>query len=133
MHRHLAFGALVLGAILAVAGRASRPVVAQQPACLHGSDESADHKARRRQALGFARHIGSIEASAAATNAGAYQPADRLPITQSLPSGFQLRLTTSGRSYAYSVLDTSDPCKFGYFSDENGLIFRGEVIRSGVD
>ena len=102
----------------------------QQPMCAHGPDETDAQKARRRQALGFVRHIGNLEASASATNNGLYKGAEQLQLTQALPSGFQLRLSSSGRSYALSVVDTSDPCKFAYFSDENGLIFRGEVIRS---
>jgi hypothetical protein len=134
MRRTTAIGAAAFAAILGFAGTAgTRLAVAQQPTCLHGEDERVEQLARRRQALGFARHIGSQEATAAATNGGAYQPPERLSITQTLPSRFQFRLSTSGRSYAYSVIDTSDPCRFGYFSDENGVIFRGEAIRSGRD
>ena len=134
MKRHATVAVMMLVGALGFVGPAGTTTAdAQQPMCLHGPGETAEQVARRRQALGFTRHINNLEAAAGAANAGMYQPADRLPITQSLPSGFQLRLSTSGRSYAYSVQDTADPCKFGYFSDEMGLIFRGEVIRSGVD
>ncbi len=102
----------------------------QSPMCLHGDDESAGQLARRQRALGFARHVNTIEAAAVSTTSS-YQPADRLTLADSLPSGFELRLSTSGRSYAFSVVDAGDPCRFGYFSDDRGSIYRGEVIRGG--
>jgi hypothetical protein len=102
----------------------------QSPMCLHGDDESAEQLARRQRALGFTRHINTIEATAASSTSS-YQPADRLTITESLPSGFELRLSAAGRAYAFSVVDASDPCRFGYFSDDRGIIYRGEVIRGG--
>jgi hypothetical protein len=129
-----AIGAAAFAAILGMAGPAgTRVAVAQQPTCLHGDNETPEQLARRKQALGFTRHVNTLEATGAAANAGVYQPPARLGITQSLPSGFQLRLSTSGSSYAYSVIDTTDPCRFAYFSDENGVIFRGEAIRGGRD
>jgi hypothetical protein len=78
--------------------------------------------------LGFTRHINTIQVRAAAAT-GSYQQADQLPISQPLPEGFELRLAAAGRAYAFSVQDTTDPCRFAYFSDQMGLIFRGEVIR----
>ena len=104
--------------------------VAQAPSesCLHGSDETPEQRNRRSLALRFTRHINTLQASAFPPN-NAYQPAERLTITESLPSGFNLRMSVSGRSYAFSVVDSSDPCRFGYFSDEVGIIFRGEALR----
>jgi len=122
----------LLGLVALGSPLATTHAVAQTTTCLHGDDESPAQLARRRQALGFARHVGTKEAAAASTiGAGAYQPAERLGLTEALPSGFQLHLSASGSSYAYSVIDTSDPCKFGYFSNEIGIIYRGEAIRGG--
>jgi hypothetical protein len=101
---------------------------AQQPTCLHDANEQPDQAARRQRALGFTRHINTLQASAFGSSK-AYQPAERLTLAQSLPAGFILRLTAADASYAFSVLDTTDPCRFGYFSDDRGVIFRGEAIR----
>jgi hypothetical protein len=46
-----------------------------------------------------------------------------------MPPGFAVHLATDGTSYAFSVKDKLDSCLFGYFSDQDGLIFSGEVIR----
>jgi hypothetical protein len=124
--------ALCAVGLLAVSGRfLSVQVMAQDaPACLHGDNEAPDQRARRGQALNFARHINALEANSFPSNKS-YLPVDRLTITQSVPSGFTLSLSTSGRDYAFSVIDSNDPCLFGYFSDEKGIIYRGEVIRPG--
>ena len=119
---------LTLLAIAAPAGVAT----AQQPACLHGPDEQAAQKARRQQALGFVRHVNTLEATAAGRNS-AFVSADRLTLSQALPTGFQLHLSASERSYAFSATDTTDPCRFAYFSDEAGIIYRGEAIRGGLE
>jgi len=58
----------------------------------------------------------------------AYQPLAQLPVAAT-PSGFAVHLATDGSSYAFSVKDSLDACRFGYFSDQDGLIFAGEVIR----
>jgi hypothetical protein len=124
--------AVFLAGTLGLAGMVgTRPIRAQQQVtCLHGQDESDAQKARRRQALQFVRHVNSLEAVAVPTNNGLYKGADQLQFSQALPDGFQLRLSSSGKEYAFSVLDTTDQCRFGYFSDQNGLIFRGEAIRN---
>lgn len=118
--------------LLAIAAPAGVPnATAQQPACLHGPDEQPAQKTRRQQALGFVRHVNTLEATAAARSS-AYVPADRLTLSQALPAGFQLHLSASERAYAFSATDTTDPCRFAYFSDEAGIIYRGEAIR-GLD
>ena len=71
------------------------------PACLHGADEAPEQVTRRNRALQFTRHINTIQASAGSTN-GTYLPPDRLVITEALPSGFALKLSASGRAYAFS-------------------------------
>lgn len=122
-------GCSVLAGLLASASGIGAPDAnAQQRTCLHDSTEQPDQAARRQRALGFTRHINTLQA-AAFPSANAYQPAERLVLGQSLPEGFVLRLTAADRTYAFSVVDTTDPCRFGYFSDDRGVIFRGEAIR----
>lgn len=129
MTRVTAIAFPVLVAVIAAASAIGiSDVNAQQRACLHDASESPDQAARRQRALGFTRHINTLQASAFPA-AKAYQPAERLTLEQSLPAGFVLRLSAAGESYAFSVVDTTDPCRFGYFSDDRGVIYRGEVIR----
>jgi hypothetical protein len=64
---------------------------------------------------------------ATATN-NAYLPADQLQLA-AVPEGFEFRIAVTPTAYAFSVRDNTDPCRFAYFSDQQGLIFHGEVIR----
>jgi hypothetical protein len=103
-----------------------RPIVAQQPVCLHGSSSTSDQLARRQGALYLTRLINGLEHES--LSGGAYQPLAQLAIT-AIPAGFAVHLTSDGQSYAFSVKDTLDPCHFGFFSDQDGMIYAGEVIR----
>ena len=103
-------------------------VIAQQPVCLHGQNEAPDQVARRQRALGFTRHINTLQA-AAYSRAQAYPPLGQLPVIEAMPQGFVVHLASDGQSYAFSVKDTLDPCRFGYFSDQDGVIYVGQVIR----
>jgi hypothetical protein len=130
--RRIASGCLLAATALFFVARASVPVVvgAQQPGpvCLHGPDETTEEAARRTAALGFTRHINTLEATSfPSTNS--YQPASGLTLSRSLPDGFTLNLTANATGYAFSVRDMRDKCAFAYFSDQNGIIFRGEAIR----
>ena len=104
-----------------------RHVTAQQPACLHGQNEVPDQLARRRAALGLTRLINGLQA-ANFNGTPAYQPLAQLPIT-GIPAWFAVQLVTDGTTYSFSVKDTLDACRFGFFSDQDGFIFAGEVIR----
>jgi hypothetical protein len=104
-----------------------RHVSAQPPACLHGQNEAPDQLARRRAALGLTRLINGLE-NPNSNGTPAYQPLAQLPIT-GIPAGFAVQLVTDGTTYSFSVKDTLDACRFGFFSDQDGLIFAGEVIR----
>jgi hypothetical protein len=103
-----------------------RHVTAQQPACLHGQNEAPDQVARRQAALGLTRQINTRQSSTFRL-ARAYQPL-ALPVGAT-PTGFAVQLTTDGTSYAFSVKDTLDSCGFGYFSDQDGVIYVGEGLR----
>jgi hypothetical protein len=100
----------------------STPVAAQQPqqACLHGDNESPDQRARRVQALTLVRQVNTNQYNVAMRKTNAFQPIANLELTAPTPDGFNLRLTTDGKAYAFSLRDTTDPCLFGFFSDEQG-------------
>jgi len=102
-------------------------VDAQQPACLHGPQETPEQAARKRSALTFTRQVNTLQARATTTNK-AYLPADQLQLA-AVPAGFEFRLAAVPTGYAFSVRDNTDPCRFAFFSDQQGLIFQGEVIR----
>src|SRR6266849_289198 len=95
-------------------------VAAQQPACLHGQNEAPDQVARRQRALGFTRHINTLQAAAYGQNQ-VYPTLAQLPVVEAMPQGFAVHLASDGPSYAFSVKDTLDPCRFGYFSDQDGM------------
>jgi hypothetical protein len=67
---------------------------AQQQVCLHGPPETADQAARRKSALGFTRHVNTLQARAFGERK-AYQAADQLPITQPLPDGFVFQMAAT--------------------------------------
>lgn len=108
-----------------------RPEAALQPqqACLHGDNEAPEQRVRRVRALALARQINTNQHGVALRNTNAFQPIARLELTAPIPEGFDLRLTTDGDTYAFSVRDTTDPCLFGFFSDQQGVIFQGRVIQ----
>ena len=49
--------------------------------------------------------------------------------------GWELRLVVSGdgNSYKLSLIEKEDRCKFGFFSDEVGIIYHGKAIDCPVD
>ena len=108
--------------------RSAPPVFAQQPACLHGTDEAADQKARRQGALQVARAVNTAQA-AYSSRTREYGRLENLSVTAPVPYGFTVGLSATSDSYAFSVKDAVDPCHFAYFSDQNGVIFHGEAIR----
>lgn len=109
----------------------SRPVAAQgqQQACLHGDNESPEQRVRRAQALTVARQVNTNQYGVAMRKTNAFQPIANLELTAPTPEGFVLRLTTDGKAYAFSLRDTTDPCLFGFFSDQEGVIYQGRVIQ----
>src|SRR6185295_8527615 len=92
-----------------------RSISGQQTACLHGQTESADQAMRRQQALALTRRINTLEARNFSA-AGAFQSLAQLGIHDAVPQGFTAHLATDGTSYAFSLRDSLDACRFGYFS-----------------
>jgi hypothetical protein len=100
----------------------------QQRQCLHGAGESVEDASRRGAALTMMRAINTAE-SAYMSRAGEFGRLEQLALTAALPDGFSAALSTDGRSYAFSVKDKLDACRFAYFSDQDGVIFNAEPIR----
>ena len=126
------------------------PVQAQQ--CLHGSDEPPVEKDRRTLAFNTVRLINTAESGHIA-QFGRYVPMAELAqspamqrfqdsagtfgVTYRLLSlqpntdilyGFELHLLTDGITYTMTLKDKTDPCRFAYASDQNGLIYTSYPI-----
>jgi hypothetical protein len=76
----------------------------------------------------YARQINIAEARAFG-QLHAYQPLNLLRVPQAAPTGFTAQVAVDANGYIFSIKDTSDPCGFAYFSDQEGVIFTGEFIR----
>lgn len=114
---------------LAVAGALGFAAVpAQPPACLHGPSSAPEHRARRDAALQYAKQLTAFEA-AGKSQAQRYYAIEDLPGLPKLPDGFKARMSTDGASYAFSVKDTLDPCRFALFSDQDGVIYTATPIQ----
>jgi hypothetical protein len=114
--------------------------LAQQ--CLHGADESAEQAARRREALGAARLVNTIQANQPGAAERRYvrhedlaRAAPTLPARftlapgQEIVTGWRLTLDVTPREYWFAITDTTDPCGFRFISNEEGLILTAEPIR----
>jgi hypothetical protein len=111
------------------------------PACLHDErTESAEQAARTRTALGATRAINTAESRYAAATKR-YGGQDELaslvdtrhnvgadPGTEIAP-GFTLTLDAAEKGYWFEIKDTTDPCGFGFISNQNGVIFTARPIQ----
>ena len=121
-------GILIVGVLSTVAVLPGRPVIAQQPACLHGTGETPTQQMRRRQALVMARQINTAQV-VARQRMNAYQPLTALEMVSAAPDGFVARIAVDENAYAFSIKDSTDPCGFAFFSDHDGIIYTGEALR----
>ncbi len=121
--RIAAIAAIVLAGAIATS-------VGQEPtaACLHGPQESPDQLARRRAALTLARQI-NTEQQAVFRQEKRFRPLADLPGVQATVDGFAVNVTADETTYVFSVKDTRDPCRFAFFSDQEGLIYTAQPIR----
>jgi len=123
---------LKLGIAAALVGGIALSVAAQQSPppqnCLHGPSETADQAARGRAALQMARQVNTTEAQANQQGHTYYALSD-LPGLASEINGFKVQLSTDGGTYTFSIKDTLDPCRFAYFSDQEGVIYSGMPAR----
>lgn len=122
--RTLVIGAaIVVGVLASVQGQAPAPA-----ACLHGPQETPEEAARRRTAVTLARRINTLQ-NAAFQQDRRYRPLTELPEVSSPVDGFAVRLAADDASYVFAVKDTLDPCRFAFFSDQEGLIYSAEPLR----
>jgi len=126
--KKIQIGTVIVGVLSAVAILPGRSVIAQQPACLHGTGETPTQQVRRRQALVMARQINSAQV-VARQRTNAYQPLARLEKLGAAPEGFVARIAVDEDTYVFSIKDSTDPCGFAFFSDQDGVIYTGEALR----
>jgi hypothetical protein len=119
--------------------------------CLHGTGETTEQAARKREALAATRTINTIQANqpgatrkiylhhadlanspfAMKVRESADQTAKRISLEpdQEILPGWKLTLDVTEQGYWFMIKDTTDPCGFAYVSNQAGLIFTAEPIR----
>jgi hypothetical protein len=136
-------------AITAALSLMSASAYAQQ--CLHGTGETAEQTARRREALTATRTVNNIQFNrpeaksrtflshgqladspfAANMRGGTNDLLRRIsfsPDGEILP-GWKLVLDVTADGYWFSIKDTTDPCGFSYISNHDGVIYTAEPLR----
>jgi hypothetical protein len=108
-------------------------------ACLHFGQESPAQRDRSVAALGATRAINTAQSEYSAKNKAyasrqelvGYLDGARynLAETAEIAPGFKLTLDTTQKGYWFSITDITDPCKFSYISNQNGVIFAAQPIR----
>ena len=126
--KKIQIGIVIVGVLATVAILPDRSVIAQQPACLHGTGETPAQQMRRRQGLVMARQINSAQV-VARQRTNAYQPLTGLEKVGAAPDGFVARIAVDDNAYVFSIKDSTDPCGFAFFSDQDGIIYTGEALR----
>jgi hypothetical protein len=123
------------------------PALAQQP-CLHGTGETAEEAARRKQALQATRMVNNIEANQPAAASRLYLKHEELATApfvqrdtkgllramnlmpgQDIIPGWQLTLDVTPDGYWFMIKDKTDPCGFAYISNKDGVIYSAEHLR----
>ena len=108
--------------------------------CLHGPGELPEEAARRSVAVAAVRVINTAQmrSKAQARNflntAEVLQLPDLVQLREAaqdneVAPGWHLRLWTATDGYIFTISDTTDPCRFSYFSDDRGLIYTAQPIR----
>ena len=123
MMRWIKVGLVAAG--LAVAAAAVSPQAAPQ-GCLNGPDATPEQKARRSQLVGVARAIHNQQV-AAMQKSKAYSAADGLTLT--VPEGVDVNVAADAKGYSFSIVDTTDKCRSGVFSNQKGLIYTGQALQ----
>jgi hypothetical protein len=118
----------VMLSVTLVSGGGHSGLYGQSMACLHGSGESPEQAARRRQALQLVRAFNTAQQQGMRTT-GAFTSIVQSALPVTTPDGFALKAVVTSREYAYTFLDQTDVCGFGYFGNESGLIYQGEALR----
>ena len=114
-------------AALAVGIAAGTPQAAQK-SCLHGPEMTPAQKARRSQLIGLARDIHNQQLQAM-QKANSYIPMTGLTLTRQVPEGVEIKLAADAKGYSFSIVDKTDECRSGVFSNEAGLIYTGQALQ----
>jgi hypothetical protein len=136
---------IIGAAVLVFALFNAAPIAAQQ--CLHGPDESAEQKTRKRAALSAARGIHNLQmprvagerkvldvkelAARYAEDPKSTRSPDPLNFDPAgdIVHGWQLTFDKTETGYWFMIKDKTDPCGFAYVSNEKGLIYNAQPIR----
>jgi hypothetical protein len=43
--------------------------------------------------------------------------------------GIELKATVRPKSYSFSIIDTTDRCRSGVFSNQDGIIYTGQALQ----
>jgi hypothetical protein len=133
----------------ALIGLLLTPVAAfAQAPCLHGSDETPDQAARRKQALQATRTVNNIQANQPGSASRLFLKHEELSTSpfvqndskgslksmnvtpgQELLPGWQLTLDVTPEGYWFMVKDKTDPCGFAFISNTAGLIYVAHHLR----
>jgi len=107
-----------------IVGRGQRPLPRAMAGltCRHDEAASPADRARRDEAKALARAINAAEGRAVQSTQR-YLPLNQLPGLPTTPAAFELRLYTDGNGYVVSLKDTIDPCHYGVFTDQHGLLY----------
>jgi len=116
--------ATVTGILLVrpMVGRGQLPLPPAGLSCRHDAGALPADRTRRDQAKALARAINAAEGRAV-QNTQRYLPLGQLPGLPMTPSAFEVRLYTDGSGYVVSLKDTIDPCHYGVFTDQHGLLY----------
>src|SRR5688500_7632815 len=114
-------------AVMTVGIALGRPFAAQR-ACLHGSDITPEQKARRSQVIGLARDINNQQVEAM-KKSKRYSALTGLALTRPVPEGLEITLAADAEGYSFSIVDRTDHCRSGVFSNQAGSIYTGQALR----
>ncbi len=133
MVKHTALVALLVGLMTSLPASRAAQSAQLAPRCLHGSVEQPLQEMRRNQALRVARQINLAEgAGSLPSQPRRFRPLGELLNVPPTPADFRMQFYTDGSTYTFSLKDTSDPCRYAIFSDQDKAIYEAIAARGGV-
>lgn len=114
--------ALIRAGVVVVAlatGVAAGTPHAAQKGCLLGPDPTPEQRARRSQLIGLARDIHNQQLQAK-QKVNSYKPMTGLTLTRPVPEGVEIKLAADAEGYGFSIVDKTDECRSGVFSNDQG-------------
>jgi hypothetical protein len=98
------------------------PRRAKPGACLHGTDETAEERTRRSEALAYVRSINNAQGRFSAANKR-YGQFNELTGLGGVPFEFVLLHAAASNNYVFSLKHEADPCGYTLYSDRGGIIY----------